>query len=97
MGHETHTILIKCLWVSLRPNPPGLLEDRRAILHYELAAERAAKRFDVQGPGTFIPAFIDELYSVRLGLVQDQGWSILDMFKVEILTDVQDQGLLKEL
>lgn len=31
-----------------------------AILHYELAAERAEKR--CRGPGSFIPAFLDELY-----------------------------------
>lgn len=30
------------------------------ILHYEIAAERAEKR--CQGPGTFIAAFLDELY-----------------------------------
>ncbi|RMZ82181.1 hypothetical protein DV738_g1718, partial [Chaetothyriales sp. CBS 135597] len=30
------------------------------LLHYELAAERAAKKSS--GPGTFIPAFLDELY-----------------------------------
>jgi thiamine-phosphate diphosphorylase / hydroxyethylthiazole kinase len=32
------------------------------ILHYEIAAERAEKH--CQGPGTFIPAFLDELYLV---------------------------------
>ena len=32
------------------------------MLLYEIAAEHAARRADVQGPGTFIPAFIDELY-----------------------------------
>ncbi|KAK4216092.1 putative hydroxyethylthiazole kinase [Rhypophila decipiens] len=36
-----------------------------AILHYEIAAEIAASRNDVRGPGTFIPAFIDELYNIR--------------------------------
>ena len=33
-----------------------------ALLHYEIAAERAAGRDEVKGPGTFIPAFLDELY-----------------------------------
>ena len=33
------------------------------VLHYELAAERAEHR--CRGPGTFIPAFLDELYLVR--------------------------------
>jgi len=35
------------------------------ILMYEIAAERAAARLDVRGPGTFVPAFIDELYVIR--------------------------------
>jgi thiamine-phosphate diphosphorylase/hydroxyethylthiazole kinase len=34
-----------------------------ALLHYELAAENAEARTDlVRGPGSFIPAFLDELY-----------------------------------
>ena len=33
-----------------------------AMLHYEVAAESAATRDDVHGPGSFIPAFVDELY-----------------------------------
>ncbi|KEF52137.1 uncharacterized protein A1O9_11763 [Exophiala aquamarina CBS 119918] len=34
-----------------------------ALLHYELAAENAEARADlVRGPGSFIPAFLDELY-----------------------------------
>ncbi|KAK4456183.1 Hydroxyethylthiazole kinase family-domain-containing protein [Podospora aff. communis PSN243] len=36
-----------------------------AMLHYEIAAEVAAVRADVQGPGTFVPAFLDELYRIR--------------------------------
>lgn len=33
------------------------------LLHYELAAENAEARADlVRGPGSFIPAFLDELY-----------------------------------
>jgi len=32
------------------------------ILHYELAAERAEQNPSCRGPGSFIPAFIDELY-----------------------------------
>jgi thiamine-phosphate diphosphorylase/hydroxyethylthiazole kinase len=33
-----------------------------AVLHYEIAAERAAR--DAKGPGTFVPAFLDELYVI---------------------------------
>lgn len=42
-----------------------LLAAVAGILMYEIAAERAAERQDVKGPGTFVPAFIDELYNVR--------------------------------
>lgn len=35
-----------------------------AMLLYEIAAERAAKRDDVRGPGTFVAAFLDELYAI---------------------------------
>ncbi|KAG2164919.1 hypothetical protein VTO58DRAFT_107913 [Aureobasidium pullulans] len=42
-----------------------LLAAVTGILMYEIAAERAAKRDTVRGPGTFVPAFIDELYAIR--------------------------------
>lgn len=46
-----------------------------AILHYGIAAELAAERPDVKGPGTFVPAFIDELYNVRKATVKgDLEW-----------------------
>ncbi|KAG8666237.1 thiamine biosynthetic bifunctional enzyme [Fusarium poae] len=32
---------------------------------FGLAAELAAKRPEVRGPGTFVPAFLDELYAIR--------------------------------
>ena len=41
-----------------------LLGALAAILHYEVAAERAEIQSGVRGPGTFIPAFLDELYLV---------------------------------
>lgn len=34
------------------------------ILHYELAAERAEQNSSCHGPGSFIPTFLDELYSL---------------------------------
>jgi thiamine-phosphate diphosphorylase / hydroxyethylthiazole kinase len=43
------------------------------ILHYEIAAERADRR--CHGPGTFIPAFLDELH--LLGQEIKQGKSML--------------------
>jgi len=42
-----------------------LLATLAGILHYEIAAEIAAGREDVKGPGTFVPALIDELYNLQ--------------------------------
>ena len=66
------------------------------ILHYEIAAEAAAAREDVRGPGTFIPAFIDELYRRRMDVVEGKVVGV-EGLKVEALRDVADAGLLKEL
>ncbi|KAI1492095.1 TMP-TENI-domain-containing protein [Biscogniauxia mediterranea] len=53
-----------------------------ALLHYNIAAERAAARADVRGPGTFVPAFLDELYGIRRSTVAgDLGW--LERARVE--------------
>lgn len=41
-----------------------LLAAIAGLLHYEIAAEIAALRDDVRGPGTFVPALIDELYRI---------------------------------
>lgn len=55
-----------------------------AILMYEIAAERAARRDDVRGPGTFVPAFIDELYAIRKESVKgDNAW--IEAAKIEII------------
>ncbi|KAK0669492.1 putative thiamine biosynthetic bifunctional enzyme [Cercophora samala] len=46
-----------------------------AMLHFEIAAEIAAEREDVKGPGTFISAFLDELYNIRIATVNgDMKW-----------------------
>lgn len=42
-----------------------LLAALAGLLHYEIAAEIAAIRDDVRGPGTFVPALIDELYNIQ--------------------------------
>lgn len=34
------------------------------MLVFEIASERAAARSDVKGPGTFVPALLDELYNI---------------------------------
>ncbi|KAF6830531.1 hydroxyethylthiazole kinase [Colletotrichum plurivorum] len=52
-----------------------LLAAVSGLLHFEIAAERAAVRQDVQGPGTFVPAFIDELARIRRMTVEgDLTW-----------------------
>lgn len=42
-----------------------LLAAVAGLLHYEIAAEVAAARADVKGPGSFVPALIDELYNIQ--------------------------------
>lgn len=61
-----------------------LLAAVAGILIYEIAAERAAKRGDVKGPGTFVPAFIDELYAIRNESVAgDNAW--VEAAKIEVV------------
>ncbi|KAL9607229.1 MAG: hypothetical protein Q9167_007837 [Letrouitia subvulpina] len=52
------------------------------VLLFEIAAERAAVREDVKGPGTFVPAFVDELYA---GV---KGYDWLKKMKVEEVVEV---------
>lgn len=65
------------------------------LLHYEVAAEEAGKR--ARGPGTFIPEFIDELYKRRMDVVGGKSYEAAEWLKVQVLSDVEDAGLLKEL
>lgn len=41
-----------------------LLATLSGMLMFEIASEQAGRREDVKGPGTFVPAFIDELYGI---------------------------------
>jgi len=55
--------------------PDTLVAVIAGILVFEIAAERAAARPEVRGPGTFVPAFLDELYLVRQETVSgDTAW-----------------------
>ncbi|KAM0253886.1 hypothetical protein ACHAQJ_007118 [Trichoderma viride] len=57
---------------------------------FEIAAERAAVRDDVRGPGTFVPAFIDELSAIRNETKRgDVVW--LERAKVEAL-EVEEES-----
>lgn len=61
------------------------------LLHYEIAAEIAAEREDVIGPGTFVPALIDELYNIQKATqVRDNSW--YSRAKVEEV-DLETQSL----
>ncbi|CAD6444934.1 8b33f38b-e351-47d1-a382-22f7e747de97-CDS [Sclerotinia trifoliorum] len=61
-----------------------LLAVLSALLHYEIAAEVAAVRDDVRGPGTFVPALIDELYIIqKANSVCDLRW--LEKARVEAM------------
>ncbi|KAJ5473743.1 thiamine phosphate synthase superfamily [Penicillium sp. IBT 31633x] len=45
------------------------------ILMYEIAAENAASKEYVRGPGSFVPAFLDELYAIRTAAANgDDSW-----------------------
>ncbi|KAI9367213.1 Hydroxyethylthiazole kinase family-domain-containing protein [Aspergillus egyptiacus] len=46
-----------------------------ALLMYEIAAENAAAKDHVRGPGSFAPTFIDELYAIRQAALKgDHSW-----------------------
>jgi len=49
-----------------------LLAALAGLLHYEIAAEQAAAREDVKGPGTFVPALIDEIYNIQKATSEDK-------------------------
>ncbi len=52
-----------------------LLAALAGILMFEIASERAAKREDVKGPGTFVPAFLDELNVIaKQASMRNVGW-----------------------
>ena len=61
-----------------------LLAALAGILMYEIAAEQAGRRKDVMGPGTFVPAFLDQLHSIaQSASEEDSLW--LHAAKVEKL------------
>lgn len=61
--------------VSASKNADTVLTVIAGLLLFEIAAEVAAERADVQGPGTFVPAFIDELARLRkLAAKGDSAW-----------------------
>ena len=68
-----------------------LLAALSGILMYEIAAEQAGERQDVNGPGTFVPAFLDQLYLVAADASQDDtDW--LKAAMVERLDEPKAKG-----
>ncbi|KAL9043267.1 MAG: hypothetical protein Q9214_003542 [Letrouitia sp. 1 TL-2023] len=70
-GCTLGTTLAACLAVW-RQDP--LLAALAGVLLFETAAERAAARDYVKGPGTFVPAFIDELEKCSRRGENDYDW-----------------------
>ena len=62
-----------------------LLAALAGVLLFEIAAERAGRREDVKGPGTFVPAFLDQLHMISQGALQDDDFDWLMEAKVEKL------------
>ncbi|KAI4669871.1 uncharacterized protein J4E79_000150 [Alternaria viburni] len=73
-----------------------LLAAVAGLLHYEIAAEVAAQREDVRGPGTFVPAFLDELWNHGERVVKGDV-ELKDVAKVEFVEDMEDPGLVEDM
>lgn len=69
-GCTLGTTIAACVAVEKKDKLNAVLA---GVLLYEIAAERAAKLPSVRGPGTFVPALIDELYLLRTNLL-DESW-----------------------
>ncbi|KAL7626842.1 thiamine biosynthetic bifunctional enzyme [Parahypoxylon ruwenzoriense] len=55
-----------------------------SLLLYNMSAEFAARKPEVRGPGTFVPAFIDSLYHTRRNTVIDSSW--LHAAKISVIS-----------
>lgn len=69
--------------VAIHQEDP-LLATLSGMLMFEIASERAGRREDVKGPGTFVPAFLDELYTIAKQAQQSDAGLSADA-KVEAL------------
>ncbi|UKZ77763.1 hypothetical protein TrVFT333_005489 [Trichoderma virens FT-333] len=73
---------ISAMEAAFRSDP--LIAAVAGMVLFEIASERAAVRDDVRGPGTFVPAFIDELSAIRTETAHgDVAW--LARAKIEAL------------
>ncbi|KAL8825105.1 MAG: hypothetical protein Q9170_007926 [Blastenia crenularia] len=72
-GCTLGTTIAACLAVHREDR---LLAALSGMLLYEIASERASGRTDVKGPGTFVPAFIDELNAIsKLAQESNDRWT----------------------
>lgn len=66
---------ISAMVAACAPGGDRLVAVVAGILLFEIAAEIAATKESVWGPGTFVPAFLDSLYRVRTGTAMGEiGW-----------------------
>jgi thiamine-phosphate diphosphorylase / hydroxyethylthiazole kinase len=71
-------------YLAVHRDEDRLMGALAGILHFEIAAEMAAERDDVKGPGTFVPAFLDELWRIRESSRNGDGrW--MEKAKVRVL------------
>lgn len=71
-GCSLGSVVSACLAVTKDLDPtsiaaavdPNFLAATTAVLLYTIAGERAAACPEVRGPGTFLPAFVDEIYLI---------------------------------
>lgn len=62
-----------------------LLAVLSALLVFEIAAENAASKEYVRGPGSFVPAFLDELYAIREASKRGEKSWLVDRAKVDLV------------
>ena len=65
-----------------------LLATLAGILMFEIAAEQAGRRDDVKGPGTFVPAFLDQLSVIAVNASQDNT----DWLEAANVQELRDNG-----
>lgn len=66
---------ISAMVAACAPGGDRLVAVVAGILLFEIAAEIAAAKGSVEGPGTFVPAFLDSLYQVRTATGKGEiGW-----------------------
>ena len=94
-GCALGTVITCCLAVAEKD---PMLATLAGTLMYEIAAERAAANPRVSGPGSFVPAFIDELAEVAgLATRSDQAWlNSPKIRRVDLGMNRVEDGVMRE-